>query len=144
MLTGICDPNKSRAWRHRSLKLGSKLKYLNHGKCLELLDTEQFQKLNHDQTKTIERKVQNALRKIKSKLQLTSTNEYIRPARPQENSMAKIHKLSDRDGVEKLPIRPIISNLNTALLTAILKYHLAKYLLKLLLTLKYLRIYYFK
>ena len=27
--TGICDPNKSRARHHRSLKLGSKLKYLN-------------------------------------------------------------------------------------------------------------------
>ena len=25
----ICDPNKSRAWHHRSLKLGWKLKYLN-------------------------------------------------------------------------------------------------------------------
>ena len=34
-------------------------------KCLELLDTEQFQKLNHDPTKTTERKVQNTLRKIK-------------------------------------------------------------------------------
>ena len=29
MVTGICDPNKSRARHHRSLKLGSKLKYLN-------------------------------------------------------------------------------------------------------------------
>ena len=52
-----------------------------HETCLELLETEQVQKLNHDRTKTTERKVQNALRKIKSKLsfQLTSTNEYIRP-----------------------------------------------------------------
>ena len=39
---------------------------------------------------------------------------------------AKIHELSDRDGTEKLPKRPIISNLNTA------TYHLAKYLAKLL------------
>ena len=29
VVTGICDPNKSRARHHRSLKLGSKLKYLN-------------------------------------------------------------------------------------------------------------------
>ena len=28
VVTGICDPNKSRARHHRSLKLGSKLKYL--------------------------------------------------------------------------------------------------------------------
>ena len=46
-----------------------------HEKCLELLDTEQFQKLNHDPTKTTERKVQNAFRKIKLKL---SINEYKR------------------------------------------------------------------
>ena len=44
-----------------------------HETCLELLETEQVQKLNHDPTKTTERKVQNALRKIKSKL---SINEY--------------------------------------------------------------------
>ena len=29
VVTGICDLNKSRARHHRSLKLGSKLKYLN-------------------------------------------------------------------------------------------------------------------
>ena len=28
MVTGICDPNKSQARHHQSLKLGSKLKYL--------------------------------------------------------------------------------------------------------------------
>ena len=32
MVTGICDPNKSRARHHRSFKLGSKLKYLNSEK----------------------------------------------------------------------------------------------------------------
>ena len=97
-------------------------------KCLELLDTEQFQKLNHDPTKTTERKVQNALRKIKSKL---SINEYKRiyPTGSSPGKLygtAKIHKLSDGDGIEKLPTRPIISNLNKA------TYYLAKYLAKLL------------
>ena len=29
MVTGICDPNKSRARHHLSLKIGLKLKYLN-------------------------------------------------------------------------------------------------------------------
>ena len=119
-----------------------------HEKCLELLDTEQFQKLNHDPTKTTERKVQHALRKIKSKL---SINEYKRiyPTGSSPRKLygtAKIHKLSDRDSIEKLPIRPIISNLNTA------TYHLAKYLAKVLslsillkvLLFKYLRIYCFK
>ena len=37
-----------------------------HEKCLEQLDTEQFEKLNHDPTKITQRKVQNALRKMKS------------------------------------------------------------------------------
>ena len=56
-------------------------------KCLELLDTEQFQKLNHDPTKTTERKVQNALRKIKSKL---SINEYKR-IYPASSSPGKLY-----------------------------------------------------
>ena len=30
VVTGICDPNKSQAQQHRSLKLGSKLKYFNN------------------------------------------------------------------------------------------------------------------
>ena len=97
-------------------------------KCLELLDTEQFQKLNHDQTKTTERKVQSALRNVKSKL---SINEHKRiyPTGSSPGKLygtAKIHKLSDCDGIEKLLILPIMSNLNTA------TYHLAKYLSKLL------------
>ena len=29
VVTGICNPSKSRARHHRSMKLGSKLKYLN-------------------------------------------------------------------------------------------------------------------
>ena len=33
VVPGICDPNKSRARNHSSLKLGSKLKYLNEGTC---------------------------------------------------------------------------------------------------------------
>ena len=42
-------------------------------KCLQILNTNQFVKLNPDPTKTTERKVQNVLRKIKSKF---SPNEY--------------------------------------------------------------------
>ena len=103
-------------------------KYKYHKKRRELLDTEQFQKLNHDPTKTIEMKVQNALGNIKSKL---SINKYKR-IYPNDSSpgklygTVKIHKLSDHGCIEKLPILPIISNLNTA------TYHLAKHLVKLL------------
>ena len=35
VVIGICDPNKSRARHHSSLKLGSKLKYVNITQLLE-------------------------------------------------------------------------------------------------------------
>ena len=78
--------------------------------------------------KTTERKVQNSLRKIKSRL---SINEYKRiyPTGSSPGKLygtPKIHKLSDLDGIKKLPIHPVISNLNTA------TYHIAKYLAKLI------------
>ena len=120
-----------KAYKGRGVVIMNRDKY--HKKCLELLDTEQFQKLNHDPTKTTERKVQNTLCKIKSKL---SINEYKRiyPTGSSPGKLygtAKIHKLSDRDGIQILPISQIISNLNTA------TYHLAKYLAKLLSTSEY-------
>ena len=96
-------------------------------KCLDILNTTQFQKLDKDPTKTMERKVQNILRKIKSKLTI---NEY-KQLYPSGSSpgkfygTAKIHKLSNDDNVEIFPIRPIISNIGTA------TYSQAKYLSKL-------------
>ena len=67
------------------------------------------------------------MHKIKSKLSINKYNwRYPTSSSPGKlYETAKIHKLSDRDGIEKLPIHPIISNLNTA------TYHLAKYLAKL-------------
>ena len=38
VVTRICDPNNSRARHHRSLKLGSKLKYLNKKYLLSFLE----------------------------------------------------------------------------------------------------------
>ena len=66
--------------------------------------------------------------KIKSKLLV---NEYNRICRTGFSpgklyGTAKFHTLSDRDGIDKLPIRPIIFNLNTA------TYYLIKNLAKLL------------
>ena len=115
-----------KADKGRGIVIMNKDKY--HEKCLQLLETEQFQKLSHDPTKTTERKVQNASRKIKSRL---SINEYkgIYPTGSSPGKLygtAKIHKLSDRDGIKKLSIHPVIYNLNTA------TYHIAKYLAKLL------------
>ena len=97
-------------------------------KCLAILNLTQFQKLNKDPTKTMERKVQNILRKINSKLTINEYKQlYSSGSSPGKcYGTAKIHKLSDDDNVEKLPIRPIISNIGTA------TYNLAKYLSKLI------------
>ena len=46
-----------------------------HEKCLELLNTDQCTKLNHDPTKKIEAKIQRVLRKIKTNL---TSQEYSR------------------------------------------------------------------
>ena len=42
VVTSICDPNKSRARHHRSLKLGSKVKYLNKNNTWFKKDTEEI------------------------------------------------------------------------------------------------------
>ena len=74
-----------KADKGRGIVIMNKDKYPE--KCLELLDAEQFQKLNYDPTKTTERKVQNVLRKIKSKL---SINEYKR-IYPASSSPGKLY-----------------------------------------------------
>ena len=97
-------------------------------RCLKILNTNQFVKLNSDPTKATERKAQNVLRKIKSKFSPIECKRLYptgsSPAKFYETP--KIHKLFQGDQVEKLPIRPIISNIDTA------TYRLAKHLAKLL------------
>ena len=85
-------------------------------KCMALLNTERFKRLTTDPDATTERKIQKVLRKIKSKF---SEQEYKRlyptgsaPAR--FYGTAKIHKLKNDRIIDKLPIRPIISNIKTA------------------------------
>ena len=99
-----------------------------HDKCLELLNTEQFTKLNHDSTKKIEAKIQSVLRKIKTNLKLEEYSCLYRtgscPGKFYSNT--KIHKIFPTDNVDKLPIRPLVSKINTS------AYELAKYLAKLL------------
>ena len=97
-------------------------------KFMALLNTERFKRLTTDPTTATERITQNVLRKIKSKF---SKQEYKRlyptgsaPAR--FYGTGKIHKLKNDRAVDELPIRPIISNINTA------SYQLEKYLAKLL------------
>ena len=97
-------------------------------KCMALLNTEHFKRLVTDPTAATEQKIQNVLRRIKSK---SSEQEYKRfyttgSATARFYGTAKIRKLKDDRSVDELPIRPIISNINTA------SYQLVKYLAKLL------------
>ena len=97
-------------------------------KCMPLLSSNQFKHISNDPTKSLETKVQQTIQKIKSKL---SEQEYkkLHPTGSCPGKFygtAKIHKLPVDGGINELPIRPIVSNLNTA------TYNLAKYLSKLL------------
>ena len=85
-------------------------------KCMTLLNTEYFKRLTTDPTAATEPKIDKVLREIKSKF---SEQEYKRlypagsaPARFYVT--AKLHKLKNDSTVDDLPIRPIISNINTA------------------------------
>ena len=68
-------------------------------KCLELLQTNQFMKLNHDPTKSIEGKIRRILRKVKNRL---SSKEYCKlyPASSYTGNFygtADMHKLLPND-----------------------------------------------
>ena len=118
-----------KAVKGRSVVILDRGKYTK--RCLNILNTTQFQKQNKDPMKTMMRKVWSILQKIKSKLTI---NEYkqLYPSGLSPGKLygtAKIHKLSNDDNVEKLPIWPIISNINNTI------YHLAKDLSKVIATL---------
>ena len=97
-------------------------------KCLMMLPTKQFLNVETDPTKPLEIKLQRILRKIKSKV---SEQEYkqLYPTGSCPGKFygtVKIHKLSLNGKVDDLPLRPIVSNINTA------TYNLAKFLSNLL------------
>ena len=93
-------------------------------KCLALLSTKQFTTLTNDPTKTLESKVQQTLRKIKSKFTEQEHKKlYPTGSCPRKfYGTAKIHKISVNENTDNLPIRPTVFNINTA------TYNLAKYL----------------
>ena len=95
---------------------------------MALLNAEHFKRLTTDPTAAAERKIQRVLRKIKFNL---SEQEYkiifptgSAPAR--FYGTVKLQKLKNNNTVDDLPIRPMISNIDTA------SYQLAKYLAKFL------------
>ena len=97
-------------------------------KCMKILNTKQFFKLQKDPTKNIEMKIQKAVRKIKNKL---SPKEYLNiyPTGSSPGKFygtAKKYKFTPTGTTDNPPIRPTISNIGTA------SYQFAKYLAKLL------------
>lgn len=110
----------------RGIVIMDKNKYTS--KCLNILNTPQFKKLNRDPTKPLEEKIQRAVRKVKNRV---SKQEYYRiyptgSAPGKFYGIAKKHKLPTNGTIDDLPLRPIVSNIGTA------SYQLAKYLAKLL------------
>ena len=112
----------------RGVVILDKTKYIE--KCKSLLETNQFEKLSVDNTKEVEEKVQKTLYGIKKAI---GEDEYkkIYPSGSNPGRFygtAKIHKVktNDPDKLEKLPIRPIVSNIGTA------THKTARYLCKLL------------
>ena len=102
-------------------------------KCLNILNNDNFIKLTDNPTKSIEGKIQRAIRKIKGKLSKDEYNK-IYPTGSAPGKMhgtAKVHKMAKNDNIDNLPSRPIISNIGTA------SHHLAKHLAKLLSLLSY-------
>ena len=73
-------------------------------KCINMLDSEQFKKLQKDPAKTLEIKLQRTLRKIKQHL---DENEYKRmyPTGSRPGlfyTTAKVHKLQNGEGLNEL------------------------------------------
>ena len=90
--------------------------------CFTLLS--QFNKLTEDPTHATERKIQRVSPKIKLKVPSNIYSKiYPTGSAPGKfYGIAKIHKLSPNDTINKLSLRPIVSNIGTA------TYHLSKYL----------------
>ena len=93
-----------------------------------ILTSDQFKVFENDTAKTLESKVQRVLKKIKH---IADEKFYKRlyPASSKPGSFygtVKVYKLKEREGVDKLTLRPIISNIETA------TYEIGRYLAELL------------
>ena len=110
----------------RRIVILDKNKYIE--KCISIVMTDKFKKIDNSPTATCESKVQRILRKMKFKF---TEREYYQLYPTGSNAgkfydTAKVHKLKQGDTVDHLPLRPVVSNCGTA------SYKLAKYLTKLL------------
>ena len=93
-------------------------------KCLNLLNSNQFNKLTHDPNKSVENKVKRVLWKVKTKLsQQDYVKLYLAGSAPGKfYGKTKKLKMPENGTIEDLPLSPILSNIGTA------SYHLVKYL----------------
>ena len=85
-------------------------------KCLSIVESKLFRKLEKDSTKTLESKVRRTLRKIKNVL---SEDDYKKLYHTGSRSglfygTAKVHKLQSNQGLNELTVRPMLSNIGTA------------------------------
>ena len=112
----------------RGVVLIDRPKYVE--KCMTHLNTDNFEKLTTDKTKSFEELVQKTLFRIKKSIgEDTYSSIYPSGSNPGKfYGTAKVHKvdLKDSNCLEELPIRPIISNIGTA------THKIARYLSKLL------------
>ena len=86
------------------------------GKCLEMLSTKQFTVVEIDPNKTLESKIQRISTKLKSKI-IDQEYKDLYPTGSQPRKFydsEKMHKLPDNGNLNYLPLRPIVSNINTS------------------------------
>ena len=85
-------------------------------KCLSIVESKLFRKLEKDSTKTLESKVRRTLRKIKNVLSEDDYKKlYHTGSRPGLfYGTAKVHKLQSNQGLNELTVRPMLSNIGTA------------------------------
>ena len=84
-------------------------------KCINILDSKEFRKLQKDPTKILENKMQRTLRKIKHLDKIEYKRMYPTGSRPGLfYTTAKVNKLQNGEGLNELTMRPIISNIGTA------------------------------
>ena len=111
----------------RRVAVMDKHKYI--GKHMSLLTIKQFKQVDSDPTKTLDSKLQRWLRKLKSKLSPYEYKKWYSTGSSPGNfyGTEKLHKLPANGKIDNLPIRSIVSNINTAA-----TYQLAKHLSKVL------------
>ena len=89
-------------------------------KCMALINTDNFRKIQGDNTKQVEESVQRALLKIKDAIGEDKYKQiYPSGSNPGKfYGTAKVHKVkpTDEDKISKLPIRPIVSILEQQLI----------------------------